>query len=354
MRALIYGISGQDGAYLAKFLLDRGYEVWGASRDASVGRRDNLIKLDIANRVKVISTTLTDFRSVLTSLDRSEPDEIYNLSGQSSVSLSFEEPMETMQSISAGTLNLLECVRFLGKPSKVYNASSSECFGDVGEHPADETTAFRPRSPYGVAKATSHWQVVNYRESYGIYACNGILFNHESPLRPARFVTRKVVAAVAAIKQGSKEKLRLGNTDIIRDWGWAPEYVEAMWLMLQRDNPEDYVIATGESHSLKAFVDEAFRVIGKDPEEFVQQDNQMLRPSDILHSYANVSKAADQLGWSATTKMADVVRRMVSAEEERTASAPVKGKISKAHMMEITGLNRSQGRPIASVEGQEH
>lgn len=314
MRALIYGISGQDGAYLSRFLLAQGYEVWGASRDANIGRKENLQRLGIVDDVKILSTTLTDFRSVLTSLDTAKPDEIYNLAGQSSVSLSFEEPVETMHSISFGTLNLLECIRYLGASCKFYNASSSECFGDVGDSRASELTSFRPKSPYGVAKAAAHWQVVNYRESYGIFACNGILFNHESPLRPTRFVTRKIISAVAAIGKGGGEKLRLGNTEILRDWGWAPEYVEAMWLMLQKPVPEDFVIATGESHSLQEFVEAAFAVIGKDSSEYLELDGRMLRPAEILCSHADVTKAAKLLEWSAKNKMADVVRMMVEAE----------------------------------------
>jgi GDPmannose 4,6-dehydratase len=314
VKALIYGISGQDGAYLARFLLEQGYEVWGASRDAHSGKKENLRRLGIGDEVKILSTTLTDFRSVLTSLDTASPDEIYNLAGQSSVSLSFEEPVETMHSICYGTLNLLECIRYRGAKSKFYNASSSECFGDVGHSMANEETPFRPKSPYGVAKAAAHWQVVNYRESYGIFACNGILFNHESPLRPARFVTQKVISAVAAIGRGALDKLRLGNTDILRDWGWAPEYVQAMWLMLQRSTPDDFVIATGESHSLREFVDAAFATVGKDSSEYLVLDNRMLRPSEILYSYADVTKAAKLLGWSAKNKMADVARMMLEAE----------------------------------------
>jgi GDPmannose 4,6-dehydratase len=316
MRALIYGISGQDGAYLAQFLLQRGYEVWGASRDAHVGKRENLRRLGILDDVKILSTTLTDFRSVLTSLDTAAPDEIYNLAGQSSVSLSFEEPVETMHSISFGTLNLLECIRYRQANSKFYNASSSECFGDVGCSAANEETSFRPKSPYGVAKAAAHWQVVNYRESYGIFACNGILFNHESPLRPARFVTRKVIATVTAIKRGSSEKLRLGDTSILRDWGWAPEYVQAMWLMLQQPAAQDFVIATGESHSLHEFVEVAFRLVKKDISLYLEQDEQMIRPSEIMYSYADASKAGRLLGWSAKNKMAAVVELMLAAEDE--------------------------------------
>ena len=261
-RALICGVSGQDGAYLAKLLLDKGYQVWGTSRDAQVASLDNLKTLGILGNVTPLSMAQTDFRSVLNSLTRSEPDEVYFLSGQSSVGLSFDQPAETMESVSLGALNLLEAVRFVGKPIKVYHASSSECFGDVGQRRATESTPFRPRSPYGVAKASAHWLVTNYREAYGLFACNGILFNHESPLRPTRFVTRKIIATACRIAKGNKETLTLGRLDIVRDWGWAPEYVEAMWRMLQAESPDDYVIATGRNHSVREFAEFAFRAAG--------------------------------------------------------------------------------------------
>ena len=252
-RAFICGISGQDGAYLAQLLLKRGYQVTGSSRDAQISPFANLHRLNLRQEVAVESVAITDFRSVLQALIKVEPDEVYNLAGQSSVALSFQQPVETMESIGIGTLNLLEAIRFLGKPIKLYNACSGECFGDIPQA-ADEATPFRPRSPYAVAKAAAFWEVANYREAYQIFACSGILFNHESPLRPARFVTKKIIAAACRIARGSQEKLSLGNITIQRDWGWAPEYVEAMWLMLQQDKPDDYVIATGQSHSLEEFV----------------------------------------------------------------------------------------------------
>lgn len=314
MKALIYGISGQDGAFLSQFLLEQGYEVWGASRDAAVASRfDRLHQLGIASRIKIVSATLGDFRSVLSSLVEAEPDEIYNLSGQSSVSLSFEQPVETMNSVCFGTLNLLEAIRFMRKKVKLYNASSSDCFGNT-ESPANEDTLFRPRSPYGVAKSASHWQVAIYREAYSLFACNGILFNHESPLRSSRFVTKKIISAVAHVARGGKDKLRLGNTDIIRDWGWAPDYVRAMWLMLQQPHPEDFVIATGESHSLTDFVECAFAEVGVDPRQFIEHDRTLLRPSEIRVSRADPAKAARQLEWTASKKMRDVVRLMLAAE----------------------------------------
>src|SRR5690606_21601688 len=269
-RALISGVSGQDGAYLAQLLLEKGYEVYGSSRDAQASSFRNLKALGIHDRVKLVSMAVTDFRSVLQALRQIRPHEVYNLAGQSSVGLSFEQPVETMESIGVATLNLLEAIRFADKDIKLYSAGSSECFGDVGDAPSDERTAFRPRSPYAVAKATAFWEVANYREAYGLFACTGILFNHESPLRPERFVTRKIVSAASRIAAGSKEKLTLGNLSIVRDWGWAPEYVDAMWRMLQLDTPDDFVIATGQSHSLERFVEEAFTQLGLNYRDHVQ------------------------------------------------------------------------------------
>jgi len=317
MRALIYGISGQDGAYLAKHLLEMGYEVWGASRDVGVVRFDRLERLGVLSKVHLLSASLVDFRSVLTSLVTAKPDEVYNLAGQSSVSLSFEQPVETMESVSTGTLNLLEAIRFVGKDIKLYNAASSECFGDIRAHRADESTPFRPRSPYAAAKSAAYWLVSNYREAYGLFACSGILFNHESPLRGERFVTRKVIAGVARILRGNKERIKLGNIDIVRDWGWAPEYVQAMRLLMQHSTPEDFVIATGESHSLRSFVECAFSTANLDWKEYVDHDPSLLRPTDIMMSYADPSKAERLLHWKAETKMAGVVQRMLEAELER-------------------------------------
>lgn len=317
MRALIYGISGQDGAYLTKFLLEKGYEVWGASRDIAATRFDRLERLGVLSRVHLISASLGDFRSVLSSLALAKPDEVYNLAGQSSVSLSFEQPVETMESISTGTLNLLEAIRFVGKEIKLYNASSSECFGDIKSMRANEETPFRPRSPYAAAKSAAFWLVSNYREAYGLFACSGILFNHESPLRGERFVTRKVIASVARIKRGNNERLNLGNIDIVRDWGWAPEYVRAMWLLMQHQPAEDFVIATGESHSLRSFVECAFQTVGLKWEEFVDYEASLLRPTDIMMSYADPGKAAHVLNWKAQVKMEEIIKRMLEAELER-------------------------------------
>lgn len=311
--ALICGVSGQDGAYLAKLLLDKGYTVFGGSRDAQMSSFRNLERLDIRQHIDVVSVSINDFRSVLQTLQKVKPDEVYNLAGQSSVSLSFEQPVETLESISIGTLNLLESIRFTNQPIRLYNAGSSECFGDTGTLSADENTPFRPRSPYGVAKAAAFWQLANYREAYQLHASTGILFNHESPLRPERFVTQKIVSAACRIANGSSEKLTLGNINIARDWGWAPDYVEAMWLMLQRDVADDYVIATGKTHTLKDFIATVFRQAGLNYEDHVVSDPKFFRPTDIAEGHAYPAKARLNLGWAATHSMEEVARMMVDA-----------------------------------------
>ena len=315
--ALICGISGQDGAYLAKLLLEKGYNVVGTSRDAQVARFDNLRRLGLRGDIECSSMVLTDFRSTLQTLARVKPDEVYNLAGQSSVGLSFDQPVETMESVSLGTLNLLEAVRFMAQPVRVYNASSTECYGETGIEGASEETPFRPRSPYAVAKAASHWTVVNYRESYGLFAANGILSNHESPLRPERYVTRKIVCAACRIKAGTQSELRLGNLAVKRDWGWAPDYVEAMWRILQHDTSEDFVIATGEAHSLEEFVSYVFTALGLDWRDHVDVDLALYRPSEILLNRGNAAKARLKLGWEAKFAMEDVARMMVEAEVEQ-------------------------------------
>lgn len=314
MRALIIGVSGQDGTYLSQLLLAKGYEVYGTSRDANLSTFENLRGLGLRDRVRLLSVAPNDFRSVLTALVQVEPDEIYNLSGQSSVGLSFEQPVETMESISIATLNLLEAIRFTKRAIRYYNAGSGECFGDTRGQPADEETPFRPRSPYAVAKATAHWEVANYRQAYGLFACNGMLFNHESPLRPARYVTRKIVSAACRIGRGSGEQLRLGNMNVRRDWGWAPDYVEAMWRMLQQEKPDDYVIATGRTRSLEEFVQAAFGTVGLSWREHVEVDRALYRPNDLEANHANPEKAARVLGWRSTVPMEETVRRMVAAE----------------------------------------
>lgn len=313
--ALIIGITGQDGAFLAKLLLDKGYTVAGTSRDAQMANMTGLAALGAADRVTIHSASLTDFRGLWQVIEKVEPEEIYNLAGQSSVGLSFEQPLETFESVAVSTFNILELLRLLGKPVRLYNACSSECFGNAPDR-ANETTPFMPRSPYAVAKAASYWAVSNYREAYGLFACSGILSNHESPLRPARFVTRKIVSTACRIAAGSGERLNLGNTSVVRDWGWAGEYVDAMWRMLQTDTPEDFVIATGASYSLQDFTARVFSELGLDHTEHVDTRDDLYRPTDILVSRADPSKARDKLGWQATMAMPEVAAAMVLAEQE--------------------------------------
>ena len=312
-KALICGVTGQDGAYLSRLLLEKGYEVHGASRDAQAASFANLQTLKIRDKVQVTSVNVTDFRSVMQAVERIGPDEIYNLAAQSSVGLSFEQPAQTLESISLGTLNILEAIRFAHRPIRLYSAGSSECFGNC-DTAADESTPFRPRSPYAIAKAAAFWEVANYREAYGLFACTGILFNHESPLRPERYVTRKIAMGAARIARGDTEKLYLGNIGIRRDWGWAPDYVEAMWSMLQQPAPDDFVIATGETHSLEEFVALAFAEVGLDWKSHVVSDPALLRPSDLETGRGDPAKAARTLGWKARHRLKDVVRMMVAAE----------------------------------------
>ncbi len=311
--ALICGVNGQDGSYLAELLLSKGYAVFGTSRDAQGSSFTNLQKLGIQDQITFLSMVPEDFRSVLVALRKSNPDEIYYLAGQSSVGLSFEQPAETMQSITMGTLNILEGCRMLeteNKVIKVYHAGSGECFGDTQGEPANESAPFYPMSPYAVAKSSAYWLVNNYREAYGLFACTGILFNHESALRPERFVTQKIVRAVKRIAQGSNEKLKLGRLDIARDWGWAPEYVEGMWLMLQQEKPQDFVIATGITISLEDFVQAAFAQAGLNWRHYVEQDPALFRPTDLAVGRADPTKAYRELGWKATTTGVDVVKKM--------------------------------------------
>lgn len=313
-RALICGIGGQDGAYLARLLLDRGYAVFGTSRDVATASFANLRQLGVLDRVELVSMASKDFRSVLQAVEWAQPDEIYALAGQSSVGLSFDQPAETLESIVFGTLNLLEAVRLSARDARFYHASSSECFGDLAGIPATEDTAFRPVSPYGVAKTSAHMLVASYRQAYGLFASNGLLFNHESPLRPERFVTRKVTAAAARIAAGSDEMLTLGNLDIVRDWGWSPEYVEAMAAMLQADAPDDFIIATGQSNPLADFVAAAFASVGLDWNDHVRIDPALGRPADLAWSGGITEKAAAVLGWRAQVLMPEVAARMVAAE----------------------------------------
>jgi GDPmannose 4,6-dehydratase len=308
--AMIIGVSGQDGSYLAKFLLGKGYSVIGTSRDHEVSPFSNLLRLGIKDSVILTSVDTGDFRSVITALTKYAPDEVYNLAGQTSVGMSFQYPVETFNSILIGTMNLLECIRILNHPVRFYQAGSGEVFGNT-DLAADETTPFSPLSPYATAKAAASYAVSNYRQAYDMFCCSGILFNHESPLRPERFVTKKIINAAKSIAGGSVEKLRLGNIDISRDWGWAPDYVEAMWLMLNADNPEDYIIATGQSRSLREFMSACFGYYGLNWENHVVVENSFFRPLDIQSSYANPSKARIQLGWTASVFLEGMVERMI-------------------------------------------
>lgn len=314
-RALIFGVSGQDGSYLSRLLLDKGYEVHGASRDAESQSFRRLELLGIRDRVTTHSASPRDFRELLQLIDGIQPDEIYNLAGQSSVGLSFSQPVETMDSIAQATLVMLEVIRYLRLPVRLYNSASSECFGDVApDAKSDESTPFFPRSPYATAKAAAHWTTVNYREAYGMYACSGILFNHESPLRSERFVTKKIFKAAASIAAGKKQRLTLGRMDVSRDWGYAPEYVDAMWRMLQQDTASDFVIATGESHTLEEMTEAAFAAFDLDWRDHVDVDPSLFRASEIAYSCGNPDKSRRVLGWEARTKFRELVLLLAKGE----------------------------------------
>src|SRR6202158_2551005 len=312
-RALICGVTGQDGAYLSALLLEKGYEVFGTSRNATNASFGNLRYLAIQDRVKKITMAPTSLASVTAAIVESRPDEIYNLSAQSSVGASYERPAETVESIVSATLCLLEGMRTSERPIRLYSAGSSECFGDTGDASASEDTPFRPRSPYGVAKASAYYLVATYREAYGIPVCTGITFNHESPLRPERFVTQKIVRGAARIAREATGRLSLETLDTCRDWGWAPEYVEVMWLMLQRPHPSDYVIATGRSVPLRHFVERAFAYFGLNWEDHVDIDGRRQRPWDIPISRADPSRAALDLGWRSSVDVEFVIRKMCAA-----------------------------------------
>jgi GDPmannose 4,6-dehydratase len=314
-RALITGITGQDGAYLAEFLLGKGYEVHGMVRRASTEGFERMEHL--RSRLHLHQADLLDQLSIVTLLSAVRPHEVYNLAAQSFVPTSFSQPLLTAEFTGLGVTRMLEAIRHVDPTVRFYQASSSEMFGRVQTEPQNETTPFWPRSPYGAAKAYGHWITVNYRESYQMFACSGILFNHESPLRGKEFVTRKVTDAVARIKLGVQDKLRLGNLDAQRDWGFAGDYVEAMWLMLTQDEPEDFVIATGKKHSVRQLVELAFRHVGLDWQEFVEVDPTLLRPADVNTLCGDASKARAQLGWQPKVGFEQLVAMMVDADLER-------------------------------------
>lgn len=312
--ALITGVTGQDGAYLAKLLIEKGYRVIGTSRDAQISSFSLLDKLNINSKVVKESMSPGDFRSVVTVLSKYKPDEIYHLAGQSSVGLSFTQPAATMESIIQGSLNLIEAVRLLNIEARIYNAASSEMFGNIPAGSACEETPLKPCSPYGVAKAASYMQFSCYRKAYDMFLCTGILFNHESPLRPARFVTKKIVRAACDIYRGGDSRLVLGNLNIVRDWGWAPDYVEAMHLMLQQENPSDFVIATGKEHRLEEFLDITFRLLGFEWRDYVSIDQSLFRPLDLDRSVGKPDKALEYLGWSSKVELSQIIEQMISHE----------------------------------------
>ena len=320
-KALITGITGQDGSYLAELLLAKGYEVHGIIRRASTfntGRIDHLYKDPHINGVRLFLHygDIADSTNLIKLLYRIQPEEIYHLAAQSHVRVSFDIPEYTGDVTGLGTVRILEAIRETGLKARFYQASSSEMFGKVSEVPQRESTPFHPRSPYGAAKVYAYWATVNYRESYGMFACNGILFNHESPRRGETFVTRKISRAVAHIKAGLQDKLFLGNLDAKRDWGYAKEYVEAMWLMLQQENPDDYVVATGETHSVEEFLEEAFSHVNLDWRKYVELDPKYLRPAEVDLLIGDASKAKAVLGWQPATTFSELVRLMVDADVE--------------------------------------
>lgn len=333
-KALITGIRGQDGAYLSKLLLEKGYEVYGADRRSSDASSWRMKELGIDSEVKIIYMDLLEFTNVFDIIKKFRPDEIYNLAAQSFVKVSFDQPFVTSQVDALGVLGVLEAIRHFSPETRFYQASTSEMFGKVQSLLQDEKTPFYPRSPYAVAKLYAHWMTVNYRESYGLFGCSGILFNHESPLRGIEFVTRKITHGAARIKHGLQEKVVVGNLDAKRDWGYAKEYVEAMWLMLQQEEPDDYVIATGRNHSVREFAEFAFRAAGievtwegegvnergidkKTGKTVVEVSPEFFRPAEVDVLLGNSEKAKRKLGWEPRTTLEELVRMMVEADIKR-------------------------------------
>lgn len=316
-RALITGITGQDGAYLAQLLINKGYKVYGLMARRSTNTTWRLEFLGIEKRVKLIEGDMTDLSSLIRALRISEANEVYNLASQSFVGTSWDQPILTAEVTGVGVVNLLEAIRLTDSSVKFYQASTSEMFGLNQDEKQSESTPFYPRSPYGVAKLYGHWITVNYRESFNIHASCGILFNHESPLRGIEFVTRKVTDAVARIKLGLIQELELGNMDAKRDWGFAGDYVEAMWLMLQQENADDYVIATGETATVRDMCKIAFEHVGLNYEEYVVTDSKFYRPAEIKVLRGNTAKAQEKLGWKATTSLKQLIQMMVEADLKR-------------------------------------
>jgi GDPmannose 4,6-dehydratase len=318
-RALITGVTGQDGSYLAEFLLEKGYNVYGVVRRSST---ENFERIDhLIDRIELIQADLLDQSSLVSAVEEAQPNEVYNLAAQSFIPTSWSQPVLTAEFTAVGVTRLLEAIRRVDPSIRFYQASSSEVFGKVRETPQNEETPFYPRSPYGVAKAYGHFITVNYRESYDLFAASGILFNHESPRRGLEFVTRKISDGVARIKLGLADELVLGNLDSKRDWGYAPEYVEAMWSMLQQSEAEDFVIATGEAHSIRECTEIALSHVGLDPEQFVKTDPTFLRPAEVDHLVGDATKAHDKLGWKPRISFRELVQLMVDADLARLDSA---------------------------------
>jgi GDPmannose 4,6-dehydratase len=310
--ALITGVTGQDGSYLAEFLLEKGYTVYGLRRRTSTPNFENIEH--VRDQVEWIDGDLTDLSSLISAVQQAQPDEVYNLAAQSFVATSWPQPIATSQITAVGVVNMLEAVRIAKPDARFYQASSSEMFGKVLETPQTETTPFWPRSPYGVAKTYGHWITVNYRESFDMFACAGILFNHESPRRGMEFVTRKVTDAAARIKLGLQSELRMGNLDAKRDWGYAGDYVKAMWLMLQSDEPDDYVISTGETHTVEELVDIAFQYVGLDWRDYVVTDPKFVRPAEVDLLLGDCTKAKEKLGWELEVGFRELVEMMVESD----------------------------------------
>ncbi|MDZ5784222.1 GDP-mannose 4,6-dehydratase [Marinococcus luteus] len=310
--ALITGVTGQDGSYLAEFLLDKGYAVYGLRRRTSTPNFENIEH--VRDRIEWIDGDLTDLSSLISAVQQAQPDEVYNLAAQSFVATSWPQPIATSQITAVGVVNMLEAVRIAKPDARFYQASSSEMFGKVLETPQTETTPFWPRSPYGVAKTYGHWITVNYRESFNMFACAGILFNHESPRRGMEFVTRKVTDAAARIKLGLQSELRMGNLDAKRDWGYAGDYVKAMWLMLQSDEPDDYVISTGETHTVEELVDIAFQYVGLVWRDYVVTDPKFVRPAEVDLLLGDCTKAKEKLGWELEVGFRELVEMMVESD----------------------------------------
>lgn len=315
--ALVTGITGQDGAYLAKLLLDKGYEVYGVIARRGSDTLWRLRELKVEQQVRLLNADLIDLSSLIRAMERAEPQEVYNLGAQSFVSTSWEQPILTAQVTGVSVVNMLEAIRQTNPEARFYQASTSEMFGLIQTEKQDEKTPFYPRSPYGVAKLYGHWMTINYRESFNIHASSGILFNHESPLRGLEFVTRKVTDAVARIKQGNQKELRLGNIDAKRDWGFAGDYVEAMWLMLQQEKPDDYVVATGRTTTVRDMCRIAFSHVGLNYEDHLVIDPEFFRPAEVDILLGNPAKAKEKLGWEAQTSLEDLIAMMVDADMRR-------------------------------------